>query len=67
MELGKNEIVDDISATHLDRLRTQLDAALPHFEPDPARRTQLLDAVMYRAAGQMHAAVTDAYSAGELQ
>jgi hypothetical protein len=39
---------------------------LSHFEPDPDRRPLLLDAVMTRAAEQMHAAVTDAYTAGDL-
>jgi hypothetical protein len=66
MELGKNEIVDDISATHLDRLRDQLGAVLRQFEPDAPRWSMLIDAVMYRAAEQMHSAVTEAYTAGEL-
>ena len=66
MQLGKNEIVDDISAAHLDRLRDQLGAVLRQFESDPARRSMLIDAVMIRAAEQMHSAVTEAYAAGDL-
>jgi hypothetical protein len=64
MKLGKNPDVDDISATHLDRLRDQLFPVLGRVEPDPVLLPLLVDAVMTRAAEQMHSAVTAGYGCG---
>lgn len=57
MQLGINDVVDTISADHLDRLRKHLAPLLS--EP------LLLDAVMMRVADNMHDAASTAYACGE--